>query len=184
MGAKNQFPQISRQNRLKAIEEGSTTYISGTACKHCNTAEKYVKNSSCVECTTIRTKQRDPSVFKKYIKSEKGQLFLKEFRKSSTHKQTQQRWLERSGYATYIQSFRRKQIKLSQVDISEEDLEQIKKIYEEAARLRKETGCMYHVDHIIRLADGGPHHPSNLQILDEDTHKLKTSQENRKGGQL
>lgn len=184
MGDKNQFPQISRQNRLKAIEEGSVTYISGTVCKNCNTSKKYVKNSSCVECTTVKTKERDPSVFKKYIKSEKGQIRLKEFRKSNTYKQTQQRWLESSGYATYIQAFRRKQIRLSQIDISEDDLKQIKKIYEEAAKLRKETGCMYHVDHIIRLADGGPHHPSNLQILDEKTHRLKTSQENRKEGQL
>jgi hypothetical protein len=72
MGVKNQFPAISRQNRLKAIEEGSTTYISGTTCKHCDTTVKYVKNSSCVECTTVKTKQRDSSVYSKYINSEKG----------------------------------------------------------------------------------------------------------------
>ncbi len=34
------------------------------------------------------------------------------------------------------------------------------------------------VDHIVRLADGGTDHPSNLQSLCEDCHKEKTAAEN------
>ena len=36
----------------------------------------------------------------------------------------------------------------------------------------------FNVDHIIRLVDGGLHHPENLQLLDVELHKLKTSLEN------
>lgn len=65
-------------------------------------------------------------------------------------------------------------------ELGVEEVSKIKSIYEEAARLRNETGKMYHVDHIIRLADGGGHCVENLQILDENTHKQKTSIENTK----
>ena len=68
----NQFPLISRKNRLEAIEQGKLTYESGTICKNCNTKEKYVKNSSCVFCTKQKTLLRDSSIFKKYIESDKG----------------------------------------------------------------------------------------------------------------
>ena len=177
---KNQFPAISRQNRLKAIEEGKTTYESGTKCKNCGSFEKYVKNSSCVACIKTKTYNRDPFIFKKYIESEKGQAWLKEFRKSHTYKKTQKKWLNESGYASFIQSKRRKQIKDSIKELGVEEVSKIKSIYEEAARLRNETCKMYHVDHIIRLADGGGHCVENLQILDDNTHKQKTSIENTK----
>ena len=182
MGAKNQFPAISRQNRLKAIEEGSATYVSGTTCKHCNTSVKYVKNSSCVECTTVKTKQRDSTVYSKYIKSKKGQEWLSEYRKTTAYKQVQKRWLDATGYGSLRQSLRRKQIKDSITLLSIDELEQVEQIYKKAAELRQSTGKMFHVDHIIRLADGGTHWPDNLQILDEFTHREKTSGENRKEG--
>lgn len=41
----------------------------------------------------------------------------------------------------------------------------IKHRYEDARRLTKETGIEYHVDHIIPLAEGGPHLPWNLQVI-------------------
>lgn len=182
METKNQFPVISRQNRLKAIEEGRTTYESGTVCKHCNTAIKYVKNSSCVECTTNRTKQRDSSVYSKYINSEKGIAWKKAYRKTTTYRQVQKRWLDSSGYGSFRQSLRRKQIDESVSSMTPEELEQVELIYKKAAELRQSTGKMYHVDHIIRLADGGSHRPENLQILDEKSHREKTSSENRKEG--
>jgi hypothetical protein len=177
---KNQFPAISRQNRLKALEEGKLTYESGTQCKTCGSFEKYVSNSSCVACIKIKTYNRDPNISKKYISSEKGQNWLKEFRKSDTYKNVQQKWSRKSGYRSHVQARRRKQIKETVKNLSKQELLEIKKIYEQAARLRQETGRMYHVDHIIRLADNGTHTVDNLQILDEDTHKVKTSSENTK----
>ena len=41
----------------------------------------------------------------------------------------------------------------------------IRAFYATARRFREITGESYHVDHIIPLALGGLHHPSNLQVL-------------------
>lgn len=92
---KNQFPAISRQNRLKAIEEGKTTYESGTECKNCGTFEKYVKNSSCVACVKTKTYNRDPSISKKYIKSEKGRKWLNDYRKTEVYRDVQNRYVRK-----------------------------------------------------------------------------------------
>lgn len=180
MGTKNQFPIISRQNRLKAIEEGKVTYESGTQCKHCGTKEKYVKNSQCVACLKFKTSKRDPEIYNKYIKSEKGQLWLRNYRKTKAYKNVQKTWLTNTGYGSFIQSQRRKQIKESVLLLTEQELDQINQIYKKAAELRISTGKMFHVDHIIRLADGGEHKPHNLQILEESVHHEKTSRENTK----
>lgn len=56
-------------------------------------------------------------------------------------------------------------------DLTVEDLNKIKVIYNEARKLTKETGIQYVVDHIMPLSKGGLHHPYNLQIM--------TAQENR-----
>ena len=61
-----------------------------------------------------------------------------------------------------------------QCPLSLGDKEQIRLIYEECYRITQETGIPHHVDHIIPLALGGLHHPSNLQIL--------TAKENLKKG--
>ena len=77
--------------RQKAIELGLKTY-EGRPCIRCGTTLKYVSQSSCVSCTTQSTKQRDPEIFDRYIKSDKGQTWLKEFRKSKTYNKTQKKW--------------------------------------------------------------------------------------------
>ena len=46
-------------------------------------------------------------------------------------------------------------------------------IYEQARKLSQATGIKHHVDHIIPLAQGGTHHPDNLQILTEQENTQK-----------
>lgn len=41
----------------------------------------------------------------------------------------------------------------------------IEQIHRTAARITRCTGIKHHVDHIVPLARGGPHHESNLQVL-------------------
>ena len=49
--------------------------------------------------------------------------------------------------------------------LTEEERIRTDKIYEEARKLSIQTGISHHVDHIIPLAQGGTHHPDNLQVL-------------------
>lgn len=41
----------------------------------------------------------------------------------------------------------------------------VQNYYEDAARLTKETGTPYHVDHIWPVSRGGPHLPFNLRVI-------------------
>jgi 5-methylcytosine-specific restriction endonuclease McrA len=64
------------------------------------------------------------------------------------------------------------------VEITEQQLREIQKIYEEAQHLTHTIGVQYDVDHIVPLFEGGLHHPDNLQIITHEEHLMKTSQEN------
>ena len=61
--------------------------------------------------------------------------------------------------------------------LTEKDYEEMRKIYEECARISKETGVLHHVDHVIPLRGkkiSGLHVPQNLRII--------TAEENLKKG--
>tara|TARA_S200002703_G_C3665130_1_gene204215 strand:- start:45 stop:557 length:513 start_codon:yes stop_codon:yes gene_type:complete len=165
--------------RKEAIEKGFKHY-NGKPCVQCGDTLKYVSAWNCVACTSKRTKERDPKIFKRYIKSKKGQKWLKEFRRSETYRNVQNKWSVKSGFYREQMIRRRKQVKDSYKKLSDDEKMRIKEIYAEAARLSCETGIMYHVDHIIPLFENGKHHPSNLQILSEEEHWLKCAEENRR----
>lgn len=167
------------ESRLIAIANGQKTY-EGSPCKNCRSTQKYVTNWSCVQCVSRSVSQRSPDVYTRYINSTAGQLWLKSFRRSSTYKDVQSRWLAKSGYSRIRQSKRRKYIKEQLINITEQETLLINEIYKKATQLTHETGIVHHVDHIIRLCDGGRHHPDNLQILTYDDHLVKTSLENKK----
>ena len=81
-------------DRKTAKEQGLKHYH-GKPCKKCNETLKYVSNWSCVSCETQRTKDRDPEVFKRYIKSDKGQEWLKDYRRSDVYRCGQGKWKRR-----------------------------------------------------------------------------------------
>ena len=165
--------------RREAIEKGENQYH-GKPCKSCGDTLKYVTGYNCVACITQRTKDRDPEVYKRYIKSEKGQKWLKEFRRSETWHNVQNKWNRKSGFSREQQARRRKQIVDSYDKLTDNDKLRIKEIYAESARLSCETGIMHHVDHITPLFEGGQHHPSNLQILTDEEHWIKCAEENER----
>jgi len=62
-------------------------------------------------------------------------------------------------------ALRRARILQAVGELTVEDRNRIAEIYRARARLSKDTGVVYHVDHVMPLARGGKHHPNNLQLL-------------------
>ena len=60
---------------------------------------------------------------------------------------------------------RRARITEAEVELTESEKDEIKKIYKECHDISESTGIPHHVDHIFPVSKGGTHHPSNLQIL-------------------
>src|SRR5690554_6755586 len=85
----------SKINRQQAIDAGEKTYISATICKHCQSYERYVSNSSCVQCTKIRTINRDSEIAFKYNHSKKGKKTRKNWRRSKVNHAIQNKWVKK-----------------------------------------------------------------------------------------
>lgn len=164
--------------RKEAIEAGSKHY-DGKPCKRCGSTIKFVSGFSCVQCVTERTKTRSPDVFRKYIKSDKGQKWIKEYRKDPVYRAIQNRWSVAKGFHREQMARRRRQIQHDLGVLTEQEWLQIKAIYAEAAS-RSSEGTMYHVDHIIPLWEGGRHHPDNLQVITAEFHYEKCAEENKR----
>lgn len=128
--------------RQKAIEQGLKTY-EGKACVRCGTTTKYVSQSSCVSCTTQSTKQRSSEIFDRYIKSDKGQDWLKEFRKSETYNKTQKKW-QHKDYAKNPEKYHGYNIKRA-YGITQQ---QYKELLEE--QQHKCTICATHQSELLR----------------------------------
>jgi 5-methylcytosine-specific restriction endonuclease McrA len=77
------------------------------------------------------------------------------------------------GYdRTYTAAYRARQAKAI-AQLTTKDRQQIKAIYELRARLSKETGTLFHVDHRIPISRGGLHHPSNLWVITAEENLRK-----------
>ena len=177
----NQYSN-SRSNRLQAIEEGKKTYIGSTACKHCGSYEKYVSSYNCAPCAIKKglEKLSNEELMKPYRTKEKQKNYNEKNREKVNAIKRKYAKTER-GKAVSCEKTRRylarKQLGIP-IEITEQQLRQIQKIYEEAQHLTFTTGMQYDVDHIIPLFEGGLHHPDNLQIITNKEHLMKTSQEN------
>jgi hypothetical protein len=86
-------------NRKEAIEQGLKRY-DGKPCVQCGETEKYVTGYSCVSCAAKASKNRDPEIYKRYIKSDKGQEWLNEYRKTDVYRDVQNKW-KKTDYEKY-----------------------------------------------------------------------------------
>jgi len=150
---------------------GLTSYRKGCRCLRCVDEKKQKRKKY---DTTEHAKQKRKEKDMRYAKSEKRKLALLRYRKSEKGKNTYKKYSQ-SEYGKIMNrhrtSGRRQKMKCP---LSLGDKQKIRLIYEECYRITQETGIPHHVDHIIPLALGGLHHPSNLQIL--------TAEENWKKG--
>ena len=70
---------------------------------------------------------------------------------------------------------RRSRLRNQTPELTAEESQRIKDLYWLARDLRAVSGEEYHVDHIVALANGGLHHPDNLQILPADINIRKAA---------
>ena len=139
----------------------------------------YKKGCRCLRCRT-QHKEKNKAARVRYNQSEKGKQTKKEIHKK--YRQTEEGRKKHNEYCRkYNKTFKgkvntmicnAKRRERLQTILTAEEMENIQSIYEECQRISQETGIPHHVDHIIPLAKGGQHHPSNLQILSA-TENLK-----------
>lgn len=51
------------------------------------------------------------------------------------------------------------------IGLSEDEQQELKRLYKKAQEETMKTGIQHHVDHIIPLSKGGLHLPSNIQVI-------------------
>ena len=126
-------------------------------------------------CRCLRCKNAKALNSKKQTKYRK--IYNEKYRQSEAGKAARHRWNHRykhspKGKITGNASAGKRRAKIK-CPLSLGDKEKIRLIYEECYRITQETGIPHHVDHIIPLALGGLHHPSNLQILTAEANLKK-----------
>jgi hypothetical protein len=179
--------------RRDAKAVGLDRYFTGEPCKNGHVAERTVKKSDCVEC--LRARKNRWAAENQATASKKSRQWYEENRAKaaatrkawrarnaekyradivayqSSHKSelriTSAKWRERNrGLVTSYGAIRRARVIRSTPPWA--DLEKIRTLYKEAARLTVETGIPHHVDHVIPLQSKwvcGLHVHTNLQIL-------------------
>lgn len=177
----NQYSGVGHNNRQKAIAEGKKIYIGSTTCKHCGSCEKYVSSYGCYPCNHKKGVEKLLSgACDGYMTKEKW-AENRERRREKLRENNRKYAKSERGKAVSAEKQRRRYARLKQnmpIEITENELREIQKIYQEAQNLTSFIGVQYDVDHIIPLFEGGPHHPSNLQIITHEEHLMKTAKEN------
>ena len=143
----------------------TTSYRKGCRCLLCVDATRKSKRKY------IKT-QKGKESQNRYYSSEKGKMTLQKYEKSEKGKAKNQRYKQSIKGKLTKRSMAAKRRERLQTTLTPEETENIRSIYEECQRISHQTGIPHHVDHIIPLAKGGHHHPSNLQILSA-TENLK-----------
>lgn len=108
----------------------------------------------------LRYKEQQKKKYTKYHTTEKFRESWKRYYRSE------------KGRASHNSNFAKRKQRMK-CNLTKEERQTIRLIYEECQRISKETGILHHVDHIIPLALGGLHHPSNLQILTAEANLKK-----------
>jgi hypothetical protein len=178
--------------RRQAIKDGKQTYMPTKPCPHGHMAERSIKDASCPVCRAERAK-RYKAANKDRIKEQRKEYYANNPQKDLERKQKRreylaknkdriyaqrQEWLENGGQAkkTLCQIQRGKRIKTATPsNISNEDL---LPIYEEAARVTKQTGVPHEVDHYYPIRGKvvcGLNVPWNMQVITKTENCAKNN---------
>lgn len=168
----NQFPEISKNNRKIALENGEKTYVSGTPCKKCGSFIKSVKWYSCIDCRREEglKKLNNSELMASYRTKEKINEKQRLWREKNKDKLKEQRQRVKLKQREYQQ---KRRAKVKEQLPSDADLTLIREFYIMAERKTIETGIPHEVDHIIPISKGGLHHQDNLQVLTRSENRIK-----------
>ena len=173
--------------RKDAAVLGLIHYFTGKPCAHGHIDERFVKSKKCVSCerdwqTAWRNKNR--ALFRKLCVDgarryrerdpERAKLIWQKWSALNPEKRRASvaAWRKRNPEKhAATQASRRAKQDLSV--LSEQERIAIKNIYKDRAKISTATGIFHHVDHVVPLAKGGRHHPSNLQIITAKENQAK-----------
>ena len=174
-------------SRKEALKVGSKRYFTGKPCIRGHIAERYLR-SKCVECA-----REDGPIWRKNNPEATRNIFLKwkqnnlEHYKDLLHKwdkenvekrrQISSNFYKRNPHKNCARQTKREAAKMKRMPIWA-DKEKIESIYLRAAKLTKESGIEYQVDHIIPLQGknvSGLHVESNLQVITKRENVMKSN---------
>jgi len=160
LSASGKAKEKASQDKYRFSQKGKDTrkrYSTSEQGKKCHKKSKMKFRVN----NPLRYKEQQKKKYTKYHTTERFREALKRYYRSE------------KGRASHNSNFAKRKQRMK-CNLTKEERQAIRLIYEECQRISKETGIPHHVDHIIPLALGGLHHPSNLQIL--------TAKENMKKG--
>lgn len=172
--------------RSEARSLGLPRYFTGKSCPHGHIAERFTANATCVECAPklkarcyTKDPQRRVQHNAKYYAANADAIRAAnaEWRAANAQKLMEIR--RRSYYnnkPAHLASGKLRKAHISRATPSWADLRAIRCVYEEAARLTRETGVAHDVDHIIPLRGKsvcGLHVHSNLRAIPAETNRRK-----------
>jgi 5-methylcytosine-specific restriction endonuclease McrA len=117
-------------------------------------------------------KEKNPDRFKaaqrKHYEANKPKMHAAAYKHKAKNPEYYRESIKRWHKENRVRSFahtRMRNLRIKGQTPPDADFEKICALYEESARLTRETGIRHHVDHIIPLSKGGMHHQDNLRVV-------------------
>lgn len=146
--------------RKDALAEGNLYYFTGKTCKNGHVALRRAVNGCCTDCE------------KKKNNSEERKKYMAEYAADNRAKMRKiaSAWQKKNKGKVNANTASRHTAKLQRTPqwLSEHDKLHIKCLYQVAAMRTRESGYVWHVDHVVPLQGEnvcGLHVPYNLQVI-------------------
>lgn len=138
-----------------------STYQSDKECPNCKSVERYLKNDRCAPCCRISYKKSRNKHIQKRREADRER-----FRNNYVY--SPRELLDTGPWCVTHTSARRRAKEKGALDVnmSKEENELIRKLYQRCVELNELWGTDFVVDHLQPLAAGGKHEWTNLMLLD------------------
>lgn len=173
--------------RKRALAQGLRKYFTGKPCKRGHLAERLTSNSHCLECSAqyfAERYQREKDLFRERSRRPDVVQRRNALRNERRRRNPEARKAETTKYrakhkAKLVADAKTRKLSLQRRTPTWVNIDSIREVYSEAARISRETGFKHVVDHVIPLHGKkvcGLHVPWNLQVI---THEQNARKSNR-----